>query len=89
LDLNDLLITDLNNTGAGWTLHSAIPATPQNEILEDIVTYSSSTVIYAVAQSGDCLTELPINVTVTSTLYAGEDTEGYYSGYRYSTCRYL
>lgn len=76
LNLDDLLITDLNNTGAGWTLHSALPATAQNEILDQIVNYSSSTVIYAVAQSGGCLTELPINVTVTSSLYAGEDEQG-------------
>ncbi len=77
LNLDDLLITDLNNTGAGWTLHSALPATPQNEILDQIVNYSSSTIIYAVSQSGDCRTELPINVTVTSSLYAGEDVQGF------------
>ena len=76
LVFDDLLISDLNNTGAGWTLHNALPATPQNEILEASIAYSSSTIIYAVSQSGDCRTELPINVTVTSSLYAGEDIQG-------------
>ena len=76
LDLGTLLLSDLSNTGAPITVYSALPGSSANEITDEIVNYTSSTTIYAVAQSGSCLTELPINVTVTSSLYAGEDNQG-------------
>ncbi len=73
LDLNTLLLTDLNNTGAPITVHSSLPASAQNDITGQTINYTASSVIYASAQSGSCLDELPINITVTSSLYAGED----------------
>ncbi len=76
LDLSTLLLTDLNNTGAPISIHTSLPGNDQNEITGQTVNYSNSTIIYAVAQSGNCQTELPINVTVTSSLYAGENNTG-------------
>lgn len=76
LNLNTLLLSDLSNTGAPITVHSALPGTAANDITNTIVNYTGTTTIYAIAQSGNCLTELPITVTVTSSLYAGEDNQG-------------
>ena len=73
LVLGSLLISDLNNSGIGWTYHNQLPGTPQNEITETVLNFSSDAVFYAVATLGGCLSELTIEVTVTSSLYAGED----------------
>lgn len=73
LVLGSLLISDLNNAGIGWTYHTSLPGTPQNEITEAVLNFTSDATFYAVATLGNCVSELPIEVTVTTSLYAGED----------------
>ncbi|MBK8562737.1 MAG: gliding motility-associated C-terminal domain-containing protein [Saprospiraceae bacterium] len=65
-DLTTLQIIDLNNTNPVITFHSDTPATPFNELPSTSVSPLSTTTYYALGTSGNCSSELPITITVTS-----------------------
>jgi subtilisin-like proprotein convertase family protein len=55
VDLGGILLQDLNNTQATFTLHSALPPSPANEIFPLVFAPAADTYIYVVATSlGGC-----------------------------------
>ncbi len=63
-ELNDLNITDHNNTNALITFHSATPADPSNELSSTLVMPSVTTTYYILGTDGNCTDETSVEVVV-------------------------
>ena len=75
LDLDQLLITDINNIGGQpHRFYWNEPFTPSNEITNSILNPTQDEIIYAVAIFGSCISILEIEITVAQAFYAGSDT---------------
>ena len=75
LDLDQLLITDINNIGGQpHRYYWNEPFTPSNEITNSILNPTQDEIIYAVAIFGSCISILEIEITVAQAFYAGSDT---------------
>ncbi|RMD70992.1 MAG: hypothetical protein D6818_08385, partial [Bacteroidetes bacterium] len=74
IDLDTLTIVDANATGATYTWHSATPADSSNLLAGTLVTLDSTTTFYLLAVAGQCMTEVPVTITVwpvpTATFFA-------------------
>ncbi|MBK8706447.1 MAG: hypothetical protein IPN33_24695 [Saprospiraceae bacterium] len=71
VDLAALVVTDVNNTAASLTYHSASPAGPGNELPSPLVSPATTTTYYiqATAPNG-CKDEVPVSVTVAGAIQA-------------------
>jgi len=75
LDLDQLVITDVNNIGGQpHKFYWDEPFIPANEVTTNILTPTQDDVIYAVAIFGSCISVLNIEITVAQAFYAGSDT---------------
>lgn len=75
LDLDQLLITDVNNIGGQpHKFYWNEPFTQSNEITTNILNPTQDEVIYAVARFGSCVSVLEIEISVAQAYYAGSDT---------------
>jgi len=75
LDLEQLVITDINNIGGQpHKYYWNEPFISSNEITNTILNPTQDEVIYAVAIFGSCVSVLEIEITVAQAFYAGSDT---------------
>lgn len=65
-DLAGIEIQDANNTGASYSYHTSLPATPNNKLENTVVSPSETSTYYILGDNNGCQDELAVTITVSA-----------------------